>query len=169
MLGNIDSLAELKLLPSIFSRLKPVKLNTTEEALYAELVFLLKTFFFVYIGLSMRFTHWETVAVGFAITAALFLVRIPVVRWSLSSNIPRADAAFACVMVPKGLAAAVLASLPIQAGLASGAIIQETVYAIVLFSIAAATCMTFLLERGRINKLYGALLPGFIESTTPQN
>lgn len=163
VLGNVESLASLKLLTSAFSRLKPVKLNATEEALFAELVFLLKTFFFVYIGLSMRFALWQSVAAGLGVTVGLFLVRILVVRGSLSLQTPRADAAFAAVMAPKGLAAAVLASMPLQAGLVNGAVMQETVYAVVLFSIAATTTLTFLLQRGGIVRPYAIVLAGFSE------
>lgn len=161
VLGNVESLTNLKLPTVIFSRLKPVKLNATEEALFTELVFLLKTFFFVYIGLSMRFALWMSVAAGLGITAGLFIARIPVVRMSLSLQTPRTDASFASVMAPKGLAAAVLASLPLQAGVASGAALQEAVYAVVLFSIAATTLLTFLLERGYAVKPYAAVLADF--------
>lgn len=161
VLGNIDVLTGLKMPGPLFARLKPVQLNKTEEALFAEIVFLLKTFFFVYIGLSMRFTHWHTVLAGLGLTAALFVVRVPVVRWSLTAKTSRSDASLAAVMTPKGLAAAVLASMPLQAGLGGGAAIQDTVYAVILFSIAATTLLTFLLERGGIRGSYSAALSYF--------
>jgi NhaP-type Na+/H+ or K+/H+ antiporter len=161
VLGNIDVLTGLKMPGPLFARLKPVQLNKTEEALFAEIVFLLKTFFFVYIGLSMRFTHWHTVLTGLGLTAALFIVRVPVVRWSLGAKTTRADASLAAVMTPKGLAAAVLASMPLQAGLAGGTVIQDAVYAVILFSIAATTLLTFLLERGGLRGAYSAALSYF--------
>ncbi|MBI3297832.1 MAG: cation:proton antiporter [Elusimicrobia bacterium] len=161
VLGNVDTLARLKMPGPLFSRLKPVELNKTEEALFAEIVFLLKTFFFVYIGLSMQFTHMYTVLAGLGLTAALFLTRVAVVRWSLSPSTSRSDASLAAVMTPKGLAAAVLAAMPLQAGVASGAVIQDMVYAVVLFSIGATTLLTFLLERGSISKPYAAALSNF--------
>lgn len=162
VLGNVETLSSLKMPGPLFARLKPVQLNKTEEALFAEIVFLLKTFFFVYIGLSMQFNYWHIVLAGLGLTCALFLVRIPVVRWSLSSLTTRSDASLAAVMTPKGLAAAVLASMPLQAGLDSGALIQDTVYAVILFSIAATTLLTFLLEKGRIRKPYAAALSNFV-------
>lgn len=148
VLGNIDMLAGLKMPGPLLARLKPVQLNATEEALFAEIVFLLKTFFFVFIGLSMRFTLWHSVLAGFLLTAALFIVRVPVVRWSMNAKTAPADASIASVMTPKGLAAAVLASMPLQAGVADGAAMQDAVYAVILFSIAATTFLTFILERG---------------------
>lgn len=161
VLGNVDSLTGLRMPGPLFARLKPVQLNKTEEALFAEIVFLLKTFFFVYIGLSVRFTHLHTVIAAFGITTFLFLIRVPVVRWSLSARTTQADASLAAVMTPKGLAAAVLATLPLQAGLESGAVIQEAVYAVVLFSIGATTLLSFLLERGTLRSFYAAALPNF--------
>jgi len=158
VLGNIDMLAGLKVPGSFFARLKPVQLNSTEEALFAEIVFLLKTFFFVYIGLSMRFTHWNSLLSGFFLTTAIFIVRVPVVRWTMSAKTSSGDAAIAGVMTPKGLAAAVLASMPLQAGVAGGAAMQDAVYAVILFSIAATTFLTFILERGGVRAAAQAAL-----------
>lgn len=164
VLGNVEALAGIRLSSPVFSRLKPVTLNATEEALFAELVFLLKTFFFVYIGLSVRFADWRYAAVGALLTAGFFVARILVVRGALPADVPRADASVAAVMVPKGLAAAVLAALPLQAGLACGAVVQDVVYAVVLCSIAATTLLTFLLERGSIAAPYAAALAPFAPS-----
>ena len=161
VLGNVEMLAALQMPGPLFARLKPVQLNKTEEALFAEIVFLLKTFFFVYIGLSMRFTYWHIVLTGLSLTCALFFVRVPVVRWSLSSSTTRSDASLAAVLTPKGLAAAVLASMPLQAGVANGATLQDAIYAVILFSIAATTLLSFLLERGSIRRPYAAAFSNF--------
>lgn len=144
-LGNLDRV------PARFLRRSPealASLNTTEREVFSELVFLLKTFFFVYIGVNIRLGGWLDVVIGLLLTAALFLVRIPVVHASLPSQTPRPDALACAVLVPKGLAAAVLASLPLQMGLPHGDTIKSTVFAVVLFSILATSVLVFMAERG---------------------
>lgn len=51
----------------------------------------------------------------------VYAARVPVVRASFDAGTTREDAAVAVVMAPKGLAAAVLASVPLKAGFAGGA------------------------------------------------
>lgn len=136
-----------------FANLKTMHLNDIEKAVFAEAVFLIKTFFFVYIGLSIRLNDFVLVLAGLVFTVIIFALRIPVVRLSLGKAISRFDVSIAAVMAPKGLAAAVLASLPLQEGLESGVIIQDVVYAVILFSIIAAASLSFAVEKDH--------LPGF--------
>jgi NhaP-type Na+/H+ or K+/H+ antiporter len=73
-LGNIDVLGP-PILRNVISR-KPIALNENEKAFFSEAVFLLRTFFFVYIGISVRLENWWYMVLGGMITGALFLVRI---------------------------------------------------------------------------------------------
>ena len=58
-------------------------------------------------------------------------------------------------MVPKGLAAAVLATIPAQAGIAGGEIIQGIVFAVILFSIVFTSIMVPILDRNNaISRFY---------------
>ena len=109
-----------------FPSLAPVGLNSREKGFFAEIVFLLKTFFFVYIGLSIQFRNLSTILFGLGVTALLFVARIPVVRYGVTRTTTVMDASRMAAMAPKGLAAAVLASLPLQQKLAHGDFIQNT-------------------------------------------
>ena len=64
-------------------------------------------------------------------------------------------------MEPKGLAAAVLASLPLEAGIAAGQVIQDTTYIVIFFSILACSVLVFLLERTPFTRAYQALFWSF--------
>lgn len=151
-LGNIDVLGP-PIMKNIISR-KPIALNDFERAFFSEAVFLLRTFFFVYIGISVRFQDWWPLALGAIITAALFLVRVPIVRLSVPRNTRPKDAAFMAVMIPKGLGAAVLASLPAQQGVAGGEIIQSVVFSIILCSTFLTTILTFLVDKTYLSRVY---------------
>jgi NhaP-type Na+/H+ or K+/H+ antiporter len=132
-LANIDIIP----LPWLqkYTRHIPHTLNDTERVFFAEVVFLLKTFFFVYIGISIVLTDFFSIAMGLVITILLFVIRIPVVRWSVRPTLPLQDRVVMAFMVPKGLAAAVLASLPAQHGMPGGELIQNITYSAVLISI----------------------------------
>ena len=152
ILGNINQL-DFPFLSSLKS-FKPIQLNPTERTLLSEMAFLLKTFFFIFIGLNIQTRSFQAAAIGLALVLALFLLRIPVVYLSFSRATGRFDASIAAVMVPKGLAAAVLASIPLQSGLPGGAMIREIVYAVILGSITLTAVMTFLIEKTGFRKVY---------------
>ncbi len=151
-LGNIDVMGP-PIMKNIISR-KPIALNDYERAFFSETVFLLRTFFFVYIGISVRLHDWWPLALGAIITGALFLVRIPIVRLSVPASTPTKDAAFMATMIPKGLGAAVLASLPAQQGIAGGEIIQAVVFSIILCSTLFTTILTFLVDKTFLSNVY---------------
>ncbi|MEI6408880.1 MAG: cation:proton antiporter [Bacteroidota bacterium] len=152
-LGNIDVLGP-PIMKNIISR-KPISLTDNERAFFSEAVFLLRTFFFVYIGISVHLQDWQPLMLGAIITAALFLIRIPIVRMSVPRDTPRKDAAFMATMIPKGLGAAVLASLPAQQGIEGGETIQSVVFSIILCTTIFTTILTFLVDKTPLAALYG--------------
>jgi NhaP-type Na+/H+ or K+/H+ antiporter len=124
-----------------------------ERAFFGEAVFLVKTFFFVFLGVSMSFADWRLVAIGLGLAMAAYFIRTPMVRLLVHPTVSRRDAARMSALVPKGLASAVLAALPAQAGLASGTIIQGTVYPAIFFSIVTCAMLVFVIERGLLEPL----------------
>lgn len=144
-------------------------LTDTERAFFSEAVFLLRTFFFVYAGLSIRFDDTDLLLLGLAATAALFAVRIPVVALSTSRGTTARDASFLAAMIPKGLGAAVLATLPLQAGVPGGEAIQTFVFSVILFSTLGTTVLVFLVARTPLGRLYGRtfLALGFAREPPP--
>jgi len=114
---------------------EPVGLTETERVFFSEVAFLLKTFFFVYLGISLELMSGWLIALGVTLTILVFILRIPVVKISVSKSIPVKDASIMAIMVPKGLAAAVLASIPFQQGITGGELIKNVTYGVVLLSI----------------------------------
>lgn len=112
-------------------------ISELENRFYREVVFLLKTFFFVYLGISMRFDDPRTFGIAAVALAGVYVARGIAVQLLLPRSSRRGDMAVASVMVPKGLAAAVLAGLPLQAGVPGGDTIRSVTYAMVLVSITA--------------------------------
>jgi NhaP-type Na+/H+ and K+/H+ antiporter len=68
------------------------------------------------------------------------------------------DAAITVTMVPKGLAAAVLASLPLQQGVAGGEVIRDISYMVVLVSITLTALLVITLPWPGVRRLYAVAL-----------
>lgn len=147
-----------------------------ESDFYREIVFLLTTFFFVYLGISMQFSDWSLVGAAVALMMIIYSARLLVTPYILPKTINRKDVAVISVMVPKGLAAAVLAGLPLEAGVEGGEIIKSTVYAIVLVSITLTAALATLKEVpplkqvfDRVLKDYLLTVPDDVERRTPMH
>ena len=133
--------------------------NDTEKQFFSEIVFLLKTFFFVFIGISIQFTNGWALLFGFFITVVIYILRIPVVKFSISEDLPTIDLTIMSTMVPKGLAAAVLANLPLQAGVPGGDMIRDLVYAVILTSIVLTSLLIPVLKKvPAVSAFYGAII-----------
>ena len=61
-------------------------------------------------------------------------------------------------LVPKGLASAVLAGIPLQRGLATGDTILAVVYPTIFISIISCAVLVFLIERGVLDGFMNACL-----------
>lgn len=109
---------------------------------FMEILFLLKTFFFIYMGVSIRFTDLRLIAIAAVFTLAVFLLRIPIVRIVFPrGSVDWKDSALMTFMVPKGLVSAVLASIPVERGLPGAEVIRDFTYMVVLLSV----CLTAVL------------------------
>ncbi len=133
--------------------------NENEKQFFSEMVYLLKTFFFVFIGLSMQLDNFWALLLGLGISCLIYLVRIPVVRFAVRDALPTMDLAIMATMVPKGLAAAVLASVPLQTGMAQGEMIRDLTYAVVFISILFTSLLVPIIKRSpRAAAFFGLLL-----------
>lgn len=130
------------------SNVEARELNYIDRAVLSELSFAIKTFFFVYLGLSIRFGELAIFAGGVFLTLWIYLSRIPVTLGVLGKKMRMSDVTVASIMAPKGLAAAVLASMPLQAGMAFGAEVQNITYSVILVSTVLTALLIFLTQKG---------------------
>ena len=166
VLGNIETFHGMmwmrRYLPS-----EAITLNETERVFLAEVVFLLKTFFFVYVGVSIKFTDRRIVYAALALTALIFFIRIPAAWIGLERTAPVHDASLVAIMSPKGLAAVVLASIPLEQHLPHGDVIQAMTYCVVFLSIVFTSVLSFLIERTALARVYAVLFRGFGRAPVP--
>jgi len=81
-------------------------------------------------------------------TLVLCLVRIIYVPLVVPKSTPLLDKAVISSMIPKGLGAAVVATLPFQRGVADGDIIQAICFSLILFSTIFTVLFFFLIHTG---------------------
>jgi NhaP-type Na+/H+ or K+/H+ antiporter len=134
-------------------------LTPMDIAFYREAVFLLKTYFFVYLGISIQFSESVLAVVALGMMALVFMTRIVLTRFVFAGDaFSLRDSAIASMLAPKGLAAAVLASLPLQYGVAMGEQIRDTAYMVVLVSISLCALLIMSYSARPVQTLYGVLL-----------
>ncbi|MCX6696947.1 MAG: hypothetical protein NTV84_05190, partial [Methanoregula sp.] len=107
------------------------------------------------------FSSTVSFLIGGAIVIALFAIRIILVYFSVPRTIPVWDASVIAIMIPQGLAAAVLAAIPLYAGVTGGMFIETTTYAIILISIVICSVLVILLERTPVRRVYGRIFSKF--------
>lgn len=119
-------------------RLAPQGLSQTELDVLAEAVFVLKVFYFFYLGTLLRFRPAGSLLTGLLMCLVLLLIRQVFFRKAAPSGAPW-EAALLGWMVPRGLASAVMASLPLDHHLPGGAWIHAVTITAIPFSILLTT------------------------------
>jgi len=166
-LGNID-IFHISWVRKRFS-LKPLHHDETEKLFFGEIVFVVKTFFFVYLGISVYFADLKSMAIALLLTVILLLSRLTAVRFGADSSVtPRGDASLMSVLIPKGTAAAVLAALPIQMGIVGGEFIQDLIYEVILTSILLTALLIYLAEKTSFSGILWWFFEGFSMDLKPQ-
>lgn len=134
-------------------------LNQVDLMFYREAVFLLKTYFFVYLGISIHFGSIGPAVVAILIVLLVYATRIFLTR-AVFRNVEYTlrDTAITSMLAPKGLAAAVLAALPIQYGVAGAETIRDTTYMVVLVSITLSALLVMAYPHGSVRQIYSRLL-----------
>ena len=92
-----------------FSRLLKVKFpeDTIDNSLHNQVTFLVRAFFFVFVGLLASFAQLEYVIFGIVAAIAIYIGRIIITKSVLVRGFSKLDYRVTSVMIPRGLAAAV--------------------------------------------------------------
>jgi cell volume regulation protein A len=136
-----------------------VPLNETDLAFYSEAVFLLKTYFFVYLGISIHFTDALLAVTAISMVLMIYAMRLGLTRFIFRDpGYSLRDAAITSMMAPKGLAAAVLATLPLENGVAGGEMIRDVTYMVVLVSITLTALLVMIYPQRFAQRLYARTL-----------
>jgi len=131
MLGNKKHLSRVL-------RFKLPKIEM-DDPTHNQLTFLVRSFFFVFVGLMASFGQIEYVIFGVLITIAIYYGRTIIGKITLTKRFSQLDRQVTYVMIPRGLAAAVLATYPITMGLPNAEAYPQIVFFIILSSVIITT------------------------------
>jgi len=131
MLGNKHHLARV-----LKFKLPKIEMD---DPTHNQLTFLVRSFFFVFVGLMASFGRIEYIVFGILITVAIYFGRTFIVKLTLTQRFSKLDKAVTNSMIPRGLAAAVLATFPVTMGLPNAEAYTEIIFFIILSSVIITT------------------------------
>lgn len=109
------------------------------DTMHNQLTFLVRSFFFVFVGLLASFGQIEYVIFGIVATISIYFGRIIITKISLTKKFSLLDRKVTTVMIPRGLAAAVLATFPLTLGLPNAEAYPQIVFFIIMASVIITT------------------------------
>ncbi len=131
MLGNRNHLAGI-----LKFKLPRIELD---DPTHNQLTFLVRSFFFVFVGLLASIGQFEYAILGIGIAVAFYFGRIIVVKATLTKRFSLLDRKVTYSMIPRGLAAAVLATFPLTLGLPNGEVYPQIIFFVILSSVIITT------------------------------
>lgn len=131
MLGNRSHLAGI-----LKFKLPKIELD---DPTHNQLTFLVRSFFFVFVGLMASIGQYEYAILGVGITIAIYFGRIIVSKITLTKRFSLLDRRVTYSMIPRGLAAAVLATFPLTLGLPNAEAYPQIIFFIILSSVIITT------------------------------
>jgi NhaP-type Na+/H+ or K+/H+ antiporter len=163
-------LANLDLLPDwLKSQMSSVPVSYRDLSFLNTLTFMLKTFFFIYLGVLVKFNDPVVVGLAFLITLLIFVSRFFIVQVSMKSDrTSKLDAMITTAMGPRGLACAVLATVPLQKGISGGQWLQDIIFAIIPLTIFFTAIFVSLFETKATRKRCGRLWGRYTEVETEE-
>lgn len=155
-LTNYEHIGFTKL--KMFQEREVGHIDETDVSFFMEVLFLLKTFFFVFLGMSIRFEDLRLIGWAAAFCAVVYLARVIIVRFTLiREEVSWRDLAWTSMMVPKGLVAAVLAGIPVEQGIEGAQVVRNFTYMVVLISICLTALAVPLVDKGWIGAIFRAI------------
>jgi len=143
-----------------------IEFTSIEKTLFSEVIFLVKTFFFIFLGMSIQFGKGKILFFGILLTFLIYGSRLILTRLIIPKNTPGNEAAMISFIIPKGLAAAVLAEVPMHMGLPEELVpmfteIRAVIYMVILFSILITAFLIYSQETGLTSTSYRRIFSTF--------
>ena len=159
------TLSNIQLLPKVFHHIFSTQIQQDELSLLSTLTFLLRTFFFLYLGLLIQFSNVTTFLLALLLCIMIFVTRYVCASIILRKKLyTRLDAMTIVAMGPRGLACAVLATLPLQKGIEQGEIVQNLMFSVIPLSILFTSLFVTLSENLKFRNMMQSLFKKYDES-----
>jgi cell volume regulation protein A len=110
-----------------------------DDPTHNQLTFLVRSFFFVFVGLLATIGRLEFIFFGVVGAVLIYLTRAGIVKISLRNRFSVIDNKVTAAMIPRGLAAAVVATIPLTMGLQNAEAYPQIVFVIILSTVIITT------------------------------
>jgi cell volume regulation protein A len=137
---------------------KRYRVDKTLKRFHGEITFFIRSFFFVYLGLIVTF-NLTYLYYGLVFLVVLIVMRLAAVQLSTyKMNVTKVEKNVMRSMMSRGLAAAVLAQMPLVYGIKNAEIFSNVVFIIILLTVLFTTIFVRIfyrpeMENGEVKKL----------------
>jgi len=119
---------------------QPIEASRIMKRFHSEISFIIRTFFFTYMGAILLFYDIRLIIIGIALSFIFLLVRYGAVWLStIKEPILGIDRGLMTIMLPRGLAAAVLSQLIIGSGVSNAGLFQDIILTIIISTVLICT------------------------------
>jgi cell volume regulation protein A len=116
-----------------------VSIDSHVRDFHSQISFLIRSFFFVFTGLLFSLSSFTSVLFGLFLTFIFLGIRVVVVKMAAVKSELHEYETLMTIMFPRGLAAAVLASLPLTSGVPDSQVFPEIAFIVILTTIIVTT------------------------------
>ncbi|PIX50346.1 MAG: hypothetical protein COZ52_04575 [Candidatus Aenigmarchaeota archaeon CG_4_8_14_3_um_filter_37_24] len=139
-----------KTISHILRSKEEMKTEKEMKEFHSEISFLVRTFFFVYLGVIVAFNSLYIVLMGVLLSVLILIGRIfAVCLSSINDNEIIKNRSLMIIMLPRGLAAAVLSQLPLYNGLSNANIYLDIVLTVIVATVIMCTIGVFIFSRSK--------------------
>jgi cell volume regulation protein A len=124
-----------------------VSIDESVRGFHSQISFLIRSFFFVFTGLLFSFSLLGTVVFGLLLSFLFLGLRFFAVKLSFFKSSFNGSENLVTIMLPRGLATAVLASLPFTSGVPGSQVFPEIAFIVIFTTIITCTIGVALLKR----------------------
>jgi cell volume regulation protein A len=135
-----------------------VSIDSHVRDFHSQISFLIRSFFFVFTGLLFSLSSFTSVFIGLILSLIFLGIRFVVVKMAAVKSELHEYEHLMTIMFPRGLAAAVLASLPLTSGVPNSQVFPEIAFIVILTTIIITTVGVAVIKKrkSRSSSKYGS-------------
>ena len=124
-----------------------ISIDANVRHFHSQISFLIRSFFFVFTGLLFSFSSFTSVIIGIVLSFTFLGIRFIVIKMATVKSELKTYETLMTVMFPRGLAAAVLASIPLTSGVPDSQVFPEIAFIVILTTIITCTIGVAILKK----------------------
>jgi cell volume regulation protein A len=124
-----------------------ISIDENVRGFHSQISFLIRSFFFVFTGLLFSFSSLTSFFIGIVLSFTFLGIRFGVVKMATVKSELKTYETLMSVMFPRGLAAAVLASIPLTSGVPGSQVFPEIAFIVILTTIIVCTVGVAVLKK----------------------